>query len=471
MRTSLQRRAAAALRALALAIAAVTLPGEAASAAGGVPSALPDFASYFSREEAVVVSIKSVVPWRPFIGDDDDDDPLLFDGTATLVHEAPRRPSFEQALTRNQASGIVVSADGYILTSAHAVTDSEAASVVLADGREFKARVVGLDARSDVALLKIEAGGLAAARIGDPRRLAIGDWVAAIGAPFGFDATVTAGIVSARRFFPDGLGVAYIQTDVATNPGSSGGPLFNLQGEVIGMSSMVYTSSGGFMGVSFALPIDVAMDVAGRLRTDGRVVRGQLGARVQEVTFALARAFGRSDANGALVTRVDPGSAAERAGLKTGDIVVAVGDRPPMSYSELQQAISATAPATRLPLAVWRGGALRRVAVDIGALDSGPPRIDTVARERGDRLGLVVVETSAPGQTALGPAIRLEVREAHGSALRAGVGVGDVVLALNDVPVTRLTGYQAELSRIAPDAYVALLIVRHGRFQYFALTP
>ena len=436
--------------------------------AGAVPSP-PDIASFVSRDEAVVVSIKTVTPWSPFAGDDEGDDPLLSDGAATPVREAPRTPAFDQAPTRNQASGIVISADGYILTSAHAVTNIEAASVILADGREFKGRVVGLDVRSDVALLKIETTGLAVARIGDPRRLSVGDWVVAIGAPFGFDATVTAGIVSARRTFPGGLGVSFIQTDVATNPGSSGGPLFNLEGDVVGMSAMVYTSSGGFMGVSFALPIDVAMEVAGRLRTEGRVVRGQLGARVQEVTLALARAFGRSDAAGALVTRVDRGSAAERAGLKMGDIVISVGEQPPMSFGELQQAVAATAPGTRLPLAVWRAGALRRIPIDIGALDSGAPPIQGgEAHGRGDRLGLVVVETLPRAETS-GP--RLEVREAHGAALRAGIGAGDVIVALNDVPLDRLAVYQSELSRIRPDAHVALLVMRQGRFQYFALVP
>jgi serine protease Do len=458
-----------ALRSVAFA-SAVGLLCEAVFAAGeGVVPAAPDIASFVSREEAVVVSVKTVAPWSPFAGEDEGDDPLLSDSTAAPVREAPRKPIFDQAPTRNQASGIVISADGYILTSAHAVTNIEAASVILADGREFKGRVVGLDPRSDVALLKIEATGLAAARIGDPRRLSVGDWVVAIGAPFGFDATVTAGIVSARRSFPGGLGVSFIQTDVATNPGSSGGPLFNLEGEVVGMSAMVYTSSGGFMGVSFALPIDVAMDVVDHLRTNGRVVRGQLGARIQEVTLALARAFGRSDAAGALVTRVDRGSAAERAGLKMGDIVVSVGGQPPKRFGELQQAIAATAPGTRLALSVWRAGALRRIPIDVGALDSGSPPVQgDEADGRGDRLGLVVVE-SPPHAGTSGP--RLEVREAHGAALRAGIGAGDVIVALNDVPLDRLARYQSELSRIQPDATLALLVMRQGRLEYFAVVP
>jgi len=458
-----------AFRSVAFATAAALLCEAAFAAGDGVVPAAPDIASFVSREEAVVVSIKTVTPWSPLAGEDDGEDPLLSDGTAAPVREAPRKPAFDQAPTRNQASGIVISADGYILTSAHAVTNIEAASVILADGREFKGRVVGLDVRSDVALLKIETTGLAVARIGDPSRLSVGDWVVAIGAPFGFDATVTAGIVSARRSFPGGLGVSFIQTDVATNPGSSGGPLFNLEGDVVGMSAMVYTSSGGYMGVSFALPIDVAMDVANRLRTDGRVVRGQLGARVQEVTLALARAFGRSDAAGALVTRVDRGSSAEGAGLKMGDIIISVGDRAPMSFGELQQAVAATVPGTRLALGVWRSGTLRRIPIDIGALDSGsPPAQGGEVHGRGDRLGLVVVE-SPPRAEASGP--RLEVREAHGAALRAGIGAGDVIVALNDVVLDRLARYQSELSRIQPDAYVALLVMRQGRFQYFALVP
>jgi len=462
------RRLVDSFRCIVFAISAAAL-GEAVLAADLLPP-MPDFAPYVSREEAVVVSIKTVAPWSP-VAEDDGEDPLLSEGAATPAREAPRKPLFDQTPTRNQASGIVISADGYILTSAHAVVNTEAASVVLVDGREFKGHVIGLDVRSDVALMKIDATGLAAARIGDPGRLAIGDWVVAIGAPFGFDSTVTAGIVSARRFFPGGLGVSFIQTDVATNPGSSGGPLFNVAGEVVGMSAMVYTSSGGYMGVSFALPIDVAMNVADRLRTDGRVVRGQLGVRVQEVTLALGRAFGRSDTAGALVTRVDRDNAAERAGLKAGDIVLGVGDRQPMSFSELQQLVAATPPGTRLPLAVWRGRTLHRIPIDIVALDSGSPPLATgEASVGGDRLGLVVVESS-PADTSLTKGTRLQVREAHGAALRAGLQAGDVIVALNDVPIDRLARYQAELLHIGADAYVALLVMRQGRFQYFALAP
>ncbi len=464
------RRIATALRGAVFALA-IALGGTASGAGSAASGAMPNFASYVSREEAVVVSIRAVAPWQPFFGDDDGEDDLPSNGMISPVRARVDRVAFDQAPTRSQASGIVISADGYILTSAHAVTDIEVASVVLADGREFSGRVVGLDTRSDVALMKIEATGLTVARIGDPARLVVGDWVAAIGAPFGFDATITAGIVSARRYFPGGLGVSFIQSDVATNPGSSGGPLFNLDGEVVGMSSTVYTSSGGYMGVSFALPIDVAMDVAHRLRTQGRVVRGQLGARVQAVTLGLARAFGRTDTAGALVTRVDRDSAAERAGLRAGDIVLGVGDRMEISYAELQKAVAATAPGTRLPLAVWRAGALHRAMIDIAALDSGSPPVPQEVPARGDRLGLVVAESPARVESLLPGGSRLEVRESHGAALRAGIGTGDVVLAVNDVPTNRLGSYQAALARIAPDAYVALLVMRQGRLQYFALGP
>jgi serine protease Do len=466
----LRQQFAVALRGITFAMTVMVL-GETVFAAGNVAPAMPDFASHVSREEAVVVSIKTVAPWSPFTGEDDSEDPLLFDGSAKPVREPARKHAFDQSPTRNQASGIVISADGYIVTSAHVVTGITAASVVLADGREFKGRVVGLDLPSDVALMKIDASGLAAARIGDPGRLAVGDWVAAIGAPFGFDASVTAGIVSARRLLPGALGVSFIQTDVATNPGSSGGPLFNLEGDVVGMNSMVYTSSGGYMGVSFALPIDVAMDVASHLRSQGRVVRGHLGARVQEMTVGLARAFGRSDATGALVTRVVPRSPAERAGLRTGDIVLAAGDSEAMSYPELQQAVAATPPGTRLRLTVWRGGAPRTIAVTVEAFKSGAPPVPEEEPIRGDRLGLVVVESPTGSDPLFGKAPRLEVREAHGAALRAGIGAGDVIVALNDVPLVRLALYQAELAQIRADAYVAVLIMRQGRFQYFALAP
>ena len=463
----------AALRSPVLAATASAFLGSAVFAAGIPIPATPDIASYVSREEAVVVSIKTVTPWSPSMGDDDGDDPLLSDGATAPVRDDPGKPAFDHAPTRNQASGIVISSDGYILTSAHVVANIEAASVVLADGREFKGRVIGVDVRSDVALLKIEATGLPAARIGNPRELSVGDWVVAIGAPFGFESTVTAGIISARRTFPGGLGVSFIQTDVATNPGSSGGPLFNLAGDVVGMSAMVYTSSGGFMGVSFALPIDVAMDIAGRLRTHGRVIRGQLGARMQEVTLALARAFGRGDSTGALVTHVDrAGVAEERIGLRAGDIIVTLGERPPMSFAELQQAVAATPPGTWLPLQVWRAGALHRIPVEVGALASGSPPVQSSdAQALGDRLGLVVVEAPARDETPSSSGPRLEVREAHGAALRAGIGAGDVIVAINDVPLSRLAAYESALARMAPDAYVALLIMRQGRFQYVALAP
>ena len=457
---------AAAARAALLALAAALGSQQAVFAA----QSLPDFASYVSREEAVVVTITTVSRWRPVMGDDDGEDALEQDGGVAPVRERDRGKGFEQASTRGQSSGIVISSDGYILTSAHVVTDIEAASVSLADGREFKGRVVGLDVRSDVALMKIDATNLTAARIGDPKRLAIGDWVAAVGAPFGFNATVTAGIVSARRFFPGGLGVAYIQSDVATNPGSSGGPLFNLAGEVVGMSSMVATFSGGYMGVSFALPIDVALDVAERLRTQGGVVRGHLGARVQQVSSGLARAFGRDDTAGALVTRVDRGSGAERAGLRTGDIILGVGTFQTMSFPELQQAVAATPPGTLLAVTLWRARATRQMTLEISALENNAPPISP-EEVHGDRLGLVLAETAVTAGLDPSAGARIEVRESHGAALRAGIAAGDVIVAVNDQQTDRLSSYQEALARVSADPYVAVLVMRRGRFQYFALAP
>jgi len=462
-------RLAAAARDIVLALVAAVVATH-SGATGAQP--LPDFAAYVSREEAVVVTIRTVESWRPVMGDDDGEDAIRLEEGVAPVRERDPKASFDQAPTRGLSSGIVISADGYILASAHAVTDIEAATVLLADGREFKGRVIGVDARSDVALMKIDAVGLAAARIGDPQRLAIGDWVAAIGAPFGFDASITAGIVSARRSFPGGLGISFIQSDVATNPGSSGGPLFNLAGEVVGMSAMVATSSGGYMGVSFALPIDVAMNVAEKLRTQGKVIRGQLGARVQEVTPGLAGAFGRPDTAGALVTRVDRGSSAERAGLRMGDIVLGIGGREAMSFAELQQAVAATPPGTRLPVTVWRAGAARQVALDISPVESGSaPIAPEEARAPGDRLGLVLAESPYSGGAISSAGTRVEVRESHGAALRAGIAAGDVIVAVNDQQTDRLSSYEAALARVASHPYVAVLVMRRARLQYFALAP
>ncbi len=427
----------------------------------------PDFSPQVSREEAVVVSITTVtLERRPTLDDDGDADGEPGDAPVERAPEAGERGA-ERRPVRGFASGVIVSAEGHILTSAHAVRRLREATIRLADGREFSGRLIGLDTASDLALIKIEAGRLPVAVIGDPRALKVGDWVSAIGAPFGLEASVTAGIVSARRTLPGTNGIEMIQTDVAVNPGSSGSPLFNLRGEVVGINSMVYTMSGGYQGVSFALPIDAAMSVARQLRERGRVVRGQLGLGVQEMTPTLALAFGLSRAAGAIVVSTAGGGPAERAGLRVGDIVLGVGERDDMRYADIQQAIADRTPGTTVQVGVWRSGTLRRVAIEVTEL-ANASALPPVEPRQGDRLGLIVAEAPPRAVPGADDAV-LEVREAHGIALRAGIGAGDRILRVNDTVVRRLADYRGALARVPLDSYVALLVLRDGRMRYFAL--
>jgi serine protease Do len=428
---------------------------------------VPDFASQVAREESVVVTVTTMSARARQPGNRDDD----------LLHEDDRAPamlpgsSLEPRPGHNLASGFIISREGHILSSAHAVDPVDALTVRLFDGREFVGRVLGLDDVSDVALLKIEADGLPVASIGEPRDLLVGDWVVAIGAPFGFESSVTAGIVSAKRFFPGRTGMPFIQSDVAINPGSSGGPLFNLRGEVVGMNSMAYTHNGGYMGVSFSLPANVAMDVAGQLRTRGRVVRSQLGLHVQETTLPLARVFRLTHAAGALITRVDPGSQGERAGLRSGDIVVGFGDGPELSYAEMQQIVAMTPAGTSLLLNVWRTGAMLHMSIEVteaprpAAPSSPSPQTDA---QDGDRLGLVFPDAE-DRRRFFSNSSELTVRETCGPARRAGIASGDVIVGINDHLTRNFMDYQAALARLPKGAYVAVLVRRDGQQAYISL--
>ena len=441
---------------------ACMLPLRATAAPGGAPP--PDFSAYVSREESIVVSIATVTLARRAADIEDEpsaDDalvPIAPSGIGTVLE---RRP------VRGLASGIIVSSDGQIVTSAHAVAGARELTVRLADGREYVGRVLGSDDLSDVALVKIEAEGLPQASLGNPNDVAVGDWVSAVGSPFGLDASVTAGIVSAKRLLPGTGGISFIQTDVAVNPGSSGSPLFNLRGQVIGMNSMVYTTSGGYQGVSFALPIDVVMRIAEQLRASGQVVRGQLGLSVQEVTPGLAQAFGLDRVIGALVVRVAAGSKADIAGVHVGDIVLGVGDEPEMRYAEIQRRVEEHAPGTAIGLTVWRERKLRAVAIEVTATTT--PSAGAVSIPvAGDRLGIVLSQTHESGDPWR-MENGVEVRESHGMALRAGIAPGDRILSVNERPVRGIADYRAALERLQANGYVALLIWRDGTVRFFAL--
>ena len=427
----------------------------------------PDFASALLRETSVVVSITTTPrAAQANLG-------FSPDSFAVPAQRPTSRDPWDRTRRTDQdrglASGIVISADGEILTNAHAVADVERAVVRLADGRQFAGKVIGIDRTTDVALLKIEAHGLPTAAIGNSARVAAGEWVVAIGSPFGLDNSATAGIVSAAQRFLPGSAVPLIQSDVAINPGSSGGPLFNLRGEVIGINSMAFSLTGGYMGVSFSVPIDLAIRIAADLRSTGRVSRGQLGAKIQEVTPELARSFGLPAAHGALVLRVVRNSPAERSGLRSGDVVMGIDARVDSSYVQLQQDVAAARPGMLLALNVWRQGAMQRVALTVGEAPADMPARPKGPDRQEGRLGLSLGEVPAARRERLGLDGGLSVLEARGAALQGGVQADDLIVAVGDCPVRDIAAFDAALAAAPGDRPVALLVLRAGTLAYLAI--
>ncbi len=418
---------------------------------------LPDFTGLVERQSPAVVNITTIQEPRrglsPGMPDPDE------------MHEFFRRfmpPGGQPFMPprRGQGSGFLISADGDILTNAHVVDGAAEVLVKLHDKRQFRAKVIGADARTDVALIKIDADGLPRVNVGDPDRLKVGEWVVAIGAPFGFENSVTAGIVSAKgRSLPSETLVPFIQTDVAVNPGNSGGPLFNMRGEVVGVNSQIISRSGGFMGLSFAIPIDVAMDVAEQLKAGGKVRRGRLGVLIQEVTADLAESFGLERPRGALIAAVEPGSPAEKAGLQASDIVLGYDGKPVAESIDLPRLVGATQPGSRVTLQVWRKGQARDVAVTVGELAEEKAAQKADARPA-NRAGLAVSPLTAEQKRALGIDSGVLVEDATGLAARAGVQPGDVILAVNNQSVTSAE----ELSRLLnePRRKSVALLVRRG---------
>ncbi len=330
---------------------------------------LPDFSELAERQGPAVVNISTTQVVRnsgqlmpfPF----DESDPAF----EFFKRFMPRLPGGVPRESENKSlgSGFLISADGYILTNAHVVDGADEVLVRLTDKREFKARIIGADKRTDVALLKIDATALPSVKLADPAQLKVGEWVVAIGSPFGFDNSVTAGIVSAKgRSLPQENYVPFIQTDVAINPGNSGGPLFNMRGEVVGINSQIYSRSGGYMGVSFAIPIDVAMEIQQQLRSTGKVSRGRLGVVIQEVNKDLAESLGLARVMGAVVNSVEKAGPAEKAGIEAGDVILQFDGKPIGNSLELPRMVAATAPGTRVNLQVWRRASLRDLRFGVG---------------------------------------------------------------------------------------------------------
>ncbi|MCB1908483.1 MAG: DegQ family serine endoprotease [Rhodocyclaceae bacterium] len=371
----------------------------------------------------------------------------------------PLQPPGSERNVRGQGSGFIVSSDGVILTNAHVVDNATTVTVRLTDRREYPARVVGIDGPSDVAVLQIDAEDLPTVPLGDPDSVHVGDWVLAIGSPFGFENSVTAGIVSARsRSLPDEGYVPFIQTDVAINPGNSGGPLINMAGEVIGINSQIYSRSGGYQGLSFAIPIDVAAGIRDQLLADGRVTRGRMGVGIQDLNQALAESFGLESAGGALVTQVEKDSPAERAGLHSGDVILELDGTAVTRSAELPPKVAAMKPGSEAGLTVWRDGKRIHLAVEIGRME-GPTVVSTKAGEADQaRLGLALRPLTDDERRRSGVDEGLLVLEVAGPASRAGIRPGDVVLALNGRAVGDVESLRKLLDGVGK--HVALLVQR-----------
>ncbi|HTY99633.1 MAG TPA: Do family serine endopeptidase, partial [Rhodocyclaceae bacterium] len=334
-----------------------------------VADGLPDFTELAAKQGASVVNISTTQTVtrnrqaNPFPFDEDDPSFEFF--RRFMPRQHPGIP--QEFKNHSLGSGFIVSPDGYILTNAHVVDGADEVQVRLTDKREFKAKTIGADRRTDVALIKIEATNLPTVRLGDPERLRVGEWVIAIGSPFGFENSVTAGIVSAKgRALPQENFVPFIQTDVAVNPGNSGGPLFNMKGEVVGINSQIYSRSGGYMGLSFAIPIDVAMEVQGQLRASGKVSRGRIGVAIQEVTKELADSFGLAKPQGALVATVEKGGPGDKAGIEAGDVILKFDGKAVVQSADLPRIVGAVKPGSKATAQVWRQGGVKDLVVAVG---------------------------------------------------------------------------------------------------------
>ncbi len=409
---------------------------------------LPDFSQLVDDQGPAVVFIsvtkgedaRAAMRGSPELGENGIPEELLRRFGIPTPKQGPgfRGPNPGPRQAQGVGSGFIVSADGYILTNAHVVDGASEVDVKLADKREFRAKVIGADKKTDVAVVKVDAKGLPTVRIGDTSKLRVGQWVAAIGAPFGLDKTVTAGIVSAKsRALPNEGLVPFIQTDVAVNPGNSGGPLFNLNGEVVGINSQIYSQTGGYMGLSFAIPIDVAMQVKDQLVQYGKVERGRIGVVVQPVNQGLAESFGLAKAEGALVANVEPNGPAAKAGLKSGDVILSWNGKAIESSTDLPLVVASTKPGAQADITVWRDGTKREVKIAVGEMptEKGAKVAAAGGKIENAKLGVAVRPLSGDEAKELEVAGGLVVEQASGPAAKAGVQQGDVILGVNGKPV------------------------------------
>ena len=457
--------------------------------------ALPDFTDLVDKVGPTVVNIRTTQSAggqrgaaRPGQGADEEN-PFceLFPWMCPPRGERaprPQRPAPERGndeVPSGVGSGFILSQDGFIMTNAHVVRGADDIYVRLTDKREFKARLVGADQRTDVAIVKIEASGLPAVAVGDSGKLRVGEWVMAIGSPFDLDNTVTAGIVSAKGR-DTGEYVPFIQTDVAINPGNSGGPLINMRGEVVGINSMIYSRSGGFQGISFAIPIDEAMRVGDQLRTNGRVTRGFLGVQPGAVTKDVAESIGLKAAAGAVVEKVLPGTAAEKAGLKEGDVILRFDGKSVEKHTDLPRIVGNTKPGQKVMVQVWRNGAAREIALTLGEMEpervaqrggrpTPAPGTDKEKEPIPNALGLVVSDLSEARRREAKVEGGVQVDAVDGAAARAGLRNGDVILKLQSNDIASAKQFNELVGKLDPKRVVALLVRRGEVSQYITIRP
>ena len=446
-----------------------TAPVQSPSGAVAAPvQALPDFAAVVDANKAAVVNITATTfktsatqpeLQSPFGGGDDDPFSQFF-------RHFQGQGQVPQVPRTGLGSGFIVDRNGVILTNAHVVEGADEVRVKLPDRREFKGSIAGVDPTTDIAVVKIDANNLPAVKIGDPSKVRVGEWVLAIGSPFGFENTVTAGIVSATsRSLPEGSYVPFIQTDAAVNPGNSGGPLFNLKGEVIGINSQIYSRSGGFQGIAFAIPIDAAVSVKDQLLAHGKVERGRIGVGVQEVTQSLAKSFGLERPRGALVAQVEPGGPADKAGLKPGDVIVAFNGKPIDQSNQLPPLVAQMKPGSPAKVDVWRNGRQSTLSLSIGEMQAEKTaRAESGSPEHGGKLGLAVRPLTPEERKEAGLKQGLVVEQVGGPAARAGIQPGDVITSVNGTPVKTVQELRAAVERAKEG--VALL-VRRGEQSLF----
>jgi serine protease Do len=468
---------AAATPTIAASAPAAAVTSAPAAATPGVM--LPDFSSMVQKYGPAVVNItvvsKMQTGWSAQGDENGDNGDNGDDSGNPFGPNSPFAPFFrgmpfhfqtpQPEPMRGEGSGFIIRSDGIIMTNAHVVNGASEVTVRLTDRREYTAKVLGVDTKSDVAILKIKAHDLPTVKLGDSRTLKVGEWVLAIGAPFGFENSATAGIVSAKgRTLPDSGYVPFIQTDVPINPGNSGGPLFNMRGEVVGVNSQIYSRSGGYMGVSFSIPIDVAMRVGDQLENTGHVTRGKLGVVIQGVSQGLADSFGLPEPEGALVSSVEKGGPAEHAGVEPGDVILKLNGEAIKQSSELPVEIASLAPGTSVNLEIWRNHATRTVSVKLGAMEEQHTVAKAGTQESGGKLGLAVRPLTSDEQREGKVTGGLVVERSSGPAADAGIRPGDVVLAANGTPIASVDQLRSAVEK--SKGHIALLIQR-GDTQLF----